>query len=85
VLADHARPPPDAWRTFEFKANRPILIVGWSLSCSKAKKKTTVVENSGGILDSSLTIKITESPKGDELWHCRVTFVYKEEYSGFLD
>lgn len=74
----------DAWKTFEFKSDRPILIVGWSLSCGKAKKKTTVVENSGGILNSSLTIKITESPKGDEQWHCRVTFVYKDEYSGFL-
>ena len=84
MLADDARPPVDPWKTFEFKSDRPILIVGWSLSCGKAKKKTTVVENSGGVLNSSLTIKITESPKGDEQWHCRVTFVYKDEYRGFL-
>lgn len=76
--------PLDVWKTFEFRSHRPILIVGWSLSCGKAKKKTTVVENSGGIMDHFLTLKITESPKGDEQWHCRVTFVYKDEYSGFL-
>src|SRR6266545_3256900 len=73
MVADHARPPVDAWKTFELKSDRPLLIVGWSLSCGRAKKKTTVVENSGGILDSSLTIKITEPPKGDQQWHCRVT------------
>jgi len=81
--APRTSPPIDRWKTFELDS-APIAIVGWSLSCGTATKKTTVVESSGGILDEFLTIKITESPKGDEQWHCRVTFVYKEEYDGFL-
>lgn len=75
--------PVDKWKTFVLDSD-PIVIVGWSLSCGAATKKTTVVESSGGILEDSLTIKITGSPKGDEQWHCRVTFVYEEEYRGFL-
>ena len=74
----------DRWKTFELNSFRRIVIVGWSLSCRAATKKTTVVESSGGILDDSLTIKITEPPKGGEEWHCRVTFIYKDEYDGFL-
>jgi hypothetical protein len=76
--------PFDEWKTFEFVSSFPILIVGWSLSCGTATKKTRVVESSGGVLESSLTIKITESPKGAEQWHCRVTFVNKDEFEGFL-
>jgi len=74
----------DAWAPFEFDSNRPVVIVGWSASHQKAKKKTTVVQSSGGILDESVTLKITDSPNGNEQWCCRVTFVYQDEYKGFL-
>jgi hypothetical protein len=77
--------PVDEWETFEI-ADFPIIIVGWSVSCRAATKKTTVVESAGGILDDFLTLKISDSPnlKGDECWHCRVTFVHQAEYDGFL-
>jgi hypothetical protein len=73
------------WQTFEVDDSR-IIIVGWSVSCSAATQKTTVVESAGGILEEFVTLKITDSPnlRGDERWHCRVTFVYEAEYFGFL-
>ena len=77
-------PLPDAWAPFEFDSDCPVVIVGWSVSHEKAKKKTTVVQSSGGILDDSVTLKITDSPNGNEQWCCRVTFVYQDEYKGFL-
>jgi hypothetical protein len=75
----------DEWETFEV-SDFPIIIVGWSVSCRAATKKTTVVESAGGILEDFLTLKISDSPnlRGDERWHCRVTFVHKAEYFGFL-
>ena len=48
------RRPFDEWKTFGFISGFPILIIGWSLSCGMATKKTRVVESSGQCTGESL-------------------------------